>query len=84
MPHKENKFSAFLKGGEKDYTVKDEWKNYTKAPVLPFHTKEEYSKIPFDPNIRHRLPSIPNSLIYRAIGEVPWDPIHEPQSAYVA
>lgn len=78
MAHKENKFSAFLKGGEKDYTVKDEWKNYTKVPRHTFNSKEEYSKLPFDPNIRHRLPSMPNSLVYRAIGEVPWDPMHEP------
>jgi hypothetical protein len=48
---------------------KDEWRNYEKAaPVQEFHTKEEYSRIAFDPNIRHRIPSISNSLIYRALG----------------
>lgn len=85
MPHKEGKFTAFLKGGEKDYMPKDEWKNYENAaPPQEFHTKEEYSRIAFDPNIRHRIPSIPNSLIYRALGEVPYEPQHDPQSAYVA
>jgi hypothetical protein len=74
MPHKEGKFSAFLKGGEKDYKVKDEWKNYTKYPVKSFVDKEEYSKLAFDPNIRHRIPTMPNSLVYRAIAEVPWEP----------
>jgi hypothetical protein len=37
-----------------------------KVNNLPkFVPKEEYTKIPFDPNIRHRLPEIPNHLMYR-------------------
>lgn len=84
LPYKENKFSAFLKGGEKDYTVKDEWKNFTKHPVPKWTDKEEYSRIPFDPNIRHRIPQMSNSLVYRALGEVPWEPLYDPQSMYVA
>ena len=85
MKHKDGKFSAFLKSGEKDYFIKDEWKNFVKAaPVQRFDVKEEFSRIPFDPSIRHRLPSIPNSLVYRALGEIPWDPQFEPQSMYVS
>ena len=73
------------RGGEKDYTVRDEWKKFEeKAPFIPFDTKEEFSRIPFDPAIRHRLPQMPNDLIYRAITESGLPPRLPPQSSYVA
>lgn len=72
---KEFKFDSFLKGGEKDYKVVDEWKNFERAATPEkFITKEEYSKIKFDPNIRHRLPEMPNSLVYRAINDLALPP----------
>ena len=78
-PKTPEKFSSTLKGGKKDYTPKDEWRNYERAATpQEFHSKEEYSKIPFDPNIRHRIPNIANSLVYRALGETPWEPQHDP------
>ena len=34
--------------------------------------KEEYSRIPFDPNVRHELPKMPNDLQYKFLfGHVP-------------
>lgn len=44
--------------------------------------KEEYSRIEFDPNIRHRMDEIDNTLIYRSIDDA--EPRQAPQSQYVA
>ena len=79
MKHKEFKFSAHLKGGEKDYKVVDEWKNYEKAaPIQKFHTKEEFSKLAFDSNIRHTIPTVHNSLVYRALTDLTLPPTYDP------
>jgi large subunit ribosomal protein L13 len=42
----------------------------------------EYSKIPFDPNVRTRMDEIPYSMVYRALDGAP--PIDDPQSCYVS
>jgi len=48
-----------------------------------FVPKPEYTRVKFDANIRHRMDTIPNSLIYRAVdGKLP--PTDEPQSCYVS
>jgi hypothetical protein len=67
--HQNSKFSAFRKpdGIERDYTVKDEWKLRMNKNPTKFVPKEEYSKRPFDPNIRHRIDTISNDLIYRGL-----------------
>ena len=42
-----------------------------------FVPKPEYTRVKFDANIRHRMDTIPNSLIYRAVdGKLP--PTDEP------
>jgi large subunit ribosomal protein L13 len=46
-----------------------------------YKQKEEFSKIPFDPNIRHRLPEIPNHLMNKFWYGV--EPEKEAQSSYV-
>ena len=48
----------------------------------PFVPKEEYTRLPFDPNIRHRMEEMPNQLVYRALRGV--IPEKEPESCYVA
>jgi hypothetical protein len=55
--YKKMKFSAFNKpdGLERDYSVKDEWKNRMTKSADRFKPKEEFTKRPFDPNIRHRM-----------------------------
>ena len=48
-----------------------------------FVPKPEYTRVKFAENIRHRMDTIPNSLIYRAVdGTLP--PTDEPQSMYVS
>ena len=34
-----------------------------------FKPKEEFTKRPFDPNIRHRMDDITNDLIYRGLNQ---------------
>jgi hypothetical protein len=69
LPYKNLKFSAFNKpdGIPRDYTVKDEWKLRMRTLPEKFVPKEEYSKRPFDPNIRHRMDTISNDLLYRGL-----------------
>ena len=63
---KKQKFSSF--GKSEEYTVEADrmvpFENMSEFE--PFVPKEEFSKIPFDPNIRHRLPTIPNHLVEKA------------------
>ena len=47
-----------------------------------FVPKKEYTRIPFDPNIRHRIDDIDNKLIWRSLVGI--EPDYEPQSNYVA
>ena len=47
-----------------------------------YQPKEEFTKIPFDENIRHNLPTIPNHVMYRFM--YGFEPESEPQSQYVA
>jgi len=49
----------------------------------PFVPKEEFTRLKFDPNIRHNLDEIPNSLIHRTLNDGVL-PQREPQSMYVA
>ena len=51
-------------------------------PAETLVPKEEYNKIPFDPNVRHRIDPIDNTLIYRALRGI--EPEYEPQSNYVS
>lgn len=47
-----------------------------------FLPKEEVMRIPFDPNIRHRLPTLPHHIYYRAMyGHIPQT---EAMSSYCA
>lgn len=48
----------------------------------PFEPKEEFTRVAFDPNVRHRLHEIPNHLTYRYLyGHMPQQ---EAMSQYVA
>lgn len=78
------KFSAFNSEDQlpKDYSVKDEWKKRLGKLPEPFVPKPEVERIPFNPNIRHRLDEIPNDLIYRGIDVLP--PRKDPQSCYLS
>jgi hypothetical protein len=63
---KKVKFSSFMEK-EKEYTYQPD-----RAPERAdfdkkfpgYEPKEEFRKIPFDPNVRHRLPEMPNDLMY--------------------
>ena len=48
----------------------------------PWKVKDEFARIPFDPNIRHRMDDVDNTGIYRALRYI--EPKQEPQSQYVA
>jgi large subunit ribosomal protein L13 len=51
-----------------------------------FEPKADYTTrgaVKFDENIRHRMDTVPNSLIYRAIDNA-LPPMDEPQSMYVS
>ena len=48
----------------------------------PFKPKEEFSRIKFDPNIRHRMDSMDTKTTYRAL--VYKEPEYDPQSMYCA
>lgn len=77
------KFSAFARK-EKDYSV-DKKEIINKRNVLvdtPFVPKPEYSRIDFDPNIRHRMDSMDNTIIYRSLKFK--EPYVDPQSTYCA
>jgi hypothetical protein len=78
---KKAKFSSF--GTNKEYNLRaDRLGNSNLEEFKPFELKEEFTRIPFDPNVRHRLPSIPNHLTYRYLyGHMP---SKEPMSQYVA
>ena len=73
------KFSSFLESA-KTYEYHPNFKvNLDDFPE--YQQKEEFSKIPFDPNIRHRLPEIPNHLMNKFWYGV--EPEKEAQSSYV-
>jgi len=70
-------------GKEKDYNVRDEWKKRVSlTKPQPFVPKPEYSRLQFDPNVRHRMPEISNDTLYRMVGN--YVPQKDPQSCYVA
>lgn len=75
------KFSSV--GENKEYFLHpDKANNMTRKGLIDFKPKPEQTRIPFDPNIRHRLPTIPNHLTYRYLyGHMPQG---EAQSCYVA
>jgi hypothetical protein len=74
------KFSSFL-GKEKEYEYLPKFK--VDMSLLPeYQQKEEFSKIPFDPNVRHRLPEVPNHMMYRFFYGM--EPEKEAMSSYVA
>lgn len=86
VPQKKMKFSAFRQGAGKEYPLtSDRSKYFESDPEIfsPFVPKEEYSKLPFDENIRPRLPELPShDLTKRAIHG--YAEPGEPQSCYVA
>lgn len=60
----------------------DKLEGLTRKGLTEFVPTKEQTQIPFDPNVRHRLPSVPNHLSYRFLyGHVPQV---ETQSMYVA
>lgn len=51
-------------------------------PLKQYNLKDEHTRIPFDPNVRHRLPTVPNHVIYSYLyGHAP---LTEAMSSYVA
>jgi hypothetical protein len=77
------KFSAFM-GQEKEYQIDADpmGKFQDKSEFKKLEQKEEFSKIPFDPEVRLRLPEMPNHLAWRFFEG--YEPKIEPQSIYVA
>ncbi len=77
------KFSAFARK-PRDYSVDEaeELKKKMAIKAEPFQPKKEYSRIEFDPNIRHRMDSMDNTLIYRALEYK--EPHALPESMYCA
>ena len=47
-----------------------------------FKGKPEFDTVPFDPNIRHRIDTIPNDMLYRGLDGLP--PYQPPRSAYLS
>lgn len=80
---KKKKFSAFS-AEPKEYAIEPDQslRFEDKSEFSVFEPKEEFSRIPFDPNIRLRLPEIPNSLAWRYLQG--FEPDVEAQSCYVA
>jgi len=79
---KKVKFSAMMKN-EKEYEYdRDRTAEKSMDQFPEYKQKEGMDRIPFDPNIRHRLPEVPNHLMYQFMkGHAP---IREPESQYVA
>jgi hypothetical protein len=48
----------------------------------PFIPKEEYSRIPFDPNVRPKLMEMDPKIAYEA--NLGYQPVKAPQSCYIA
>ena len=67
QPEKKLNFSAFSRGGQKNYSVEDQNKKRMTEIAEPFVPKDEFTRIPFDPNIRHRMDDVDNTLIYRSL-----------------
>ena len=65
-PEKNLNFSAFARR-ERNYQWKDQVKMLNKKPEELLKLKDEFTKIPFDPNIRHRLDDMDNTLIWHAL-----------------
>ena len=86
LGHREGKSATFNRDGlVKDYQVSKEsqWQKRMSKVAEDFVPKPEYTRVKFDANIRHRMDTIPNSLIYRAVdGTLP--PVDEPQSMYAS
>ena len=81
-PQKKTKFSSF--GEEKEYSLDADNKIQLDSlkQFKPFEPKEEFTRVAFDPNVRHRMQSIPNHLTYRYLyGHMPQQ---EAMSQYVA
>lgn len=51
-------------------------------PLKQYEFKDEHTRIPFDPNIRHRLPTVPNHVMYSYL--YGYAPLTEAMSSYVA
>ena len=83
QPEKRLQFSAFARK-ERDYSIDIDAENKKKTSFMdaPFVPKPEYTTIKFDPNIRHRMDTMDNTLIYRALKGL--EPDVEPQSMYCA
>lgn len=61
---------------EKEYQVGSDKKLPVDRETFPlYERKKEITDIPFDPNIRHRLPKMPNHLQYRFMDGI--EPIDE-------
>ena len=64
-----------MMGVEKEYNIsEDKAKKFrdVQDQFPAFKPKEDVMRIPFDPNIRMRIPKMPNHLHYRYLyGEVP-------------
>lgn len=62
---KKIKFSAMMEN-EKEYDYdRDRTAEKSMDQFPEYVQKEGMDRIPFDPNIRHRLPEVPNHLMYQ-------------------
>ena len=75
------KFSAFARR-ERDYVVPNQAQKKMKLVDEEFVPKQEFSRIQFDQNVRHRMDDMDNKLIYRALRYK--EPDLEPRSMYCA
>ena len=82
-PEKRLQFSAFARK-ERDYTPEDRILRQKKEQVIPetFFPKQEFTRMPFDPNVRMRHDEMDNYMILRNLQGYVED--YEPQSNYVA
>lgn len=69
---KKIKFSSFSQN-EKEYTIgTDKLAGQDLAGLKQYEFKKEFTQIAFNPNVRHRLPTIPDHLTYRYLyGHIP-------------
>jgi hypothetical protein len=66
QPEQKLKFSAFARK-ERDYSYEPINRKMVQYHEEAFKPKDEFTKIPFDPNIRHQFDDMDNHTIYRGL-----------------
>ena len=66
QPEKKLKFSAFARK-ERDFSVPDQVQRKKIYHPEMLKIKEEFNRVPFDENVRHRIDDMENSIIWRGL-----------------